>query len=81
MPLFKRNKDKGKRLADGSGDERPVGEGGEKPLKKKRPASESQSRLSLSLMLFWAWEGLAVGQLLDDRLTGLKGVRSWYSFV
>ena len=35
MALFKRNKDKGKRLADGSGDERPV----DKP-KKKRPASE-----------------------------------------
>lgn len=34
MALFKRNKDKGKRLADGSGDERPV----DKP-KKKRPAS------------------------------------------
>ena len=34
MALFKRNKDKGKRLADGSGDERPV----DKP-KRKRPAS------------------------------------------
>jgi hypothetical protein len=39
MALFKRNKDKGKRLADGSGDERPV----DKP-KKKRPASECAMR-------------------------------------
>ncbi|KAG7529556.1 hypothetical protein FFLO_05572 [Filobasidium floriforme] len=42
MALFKRNKDKGKRLADGSGDERPV----DKP-KRKRPANTAfkQQRL------------------------------------